>query len=81
MEAKERHCTKCGKIAAEGRHQCEACLEAARQYMRARKERLVAEGKCVRCGREPHVGPGKCDVCRGRRARTTHLDTSRTHDR
>lgn len=81
METKERRCTQCHEPAAEGRRQCETHLAQAREYMRARKERLVTEGRCVRCGREPHVGPGKCDVCRGRKARTTHLDTSRTHDR
>lgn len=81
METKERYCVKCGQIASAGRSHCEDCLAKAREYMRARKLRLIAAGKCTKCGREPWPATGSCDVCTGKRARTTHLDTSTAHDR
>jgi 5-methylcytosine-specific restriction endonuclease McrA len=66
----------CGRPIERGR-KCHDCAKKCNDYMRARRERLIAQGLCGDCGKHPLASRGECERCYLRRTAQRYLGTEK----
>lgn len=63
QRVRDHLCTDCGVPLTDGRHQCEKCRKARRDYQKNRRDTFRASGRCIFCGRKAECGRVSCSAC------------------